>query len=387
MKKIIFIIFLSLLSSGCKKKTQERHFKMEIIEEISIKTNDLISVNPGNTKFIETDSGTFLFAYNHVEKNYQFIDFSKGEVNHKIPLTFEGPNSVKGFLGATLTGADSIWLTFSPPAIGLINFKGELLLKRQVPNEMVSVTALITTFYKPIIQIGAEIYGPQPYFMDHHEMGKELIAKHQLVFSYSFGTESTSWHEVFYSNTYWDNGKKLTDYSWDEREEKIYIAPYYDHQIQVFDSATKRVVKRKEVKSVYVNRFNFVDNIPSGFEEANKNTLESEQYGPFIYDRFRDIFYRVFIPSYKSDNELSSEELRFIVRSRPYAGIMVLDNELNVLGEHLFDKFEIHTSTNMFVGEKGLYISLNNENHPDYDENHFRYRVVRFNVGGDYENQ
>ncbi|WP_245189635.1 DUF4221 family protein [Lunatimonas salinarum] len=136
MKKIVFIVFFSLLFFGCNKKTQKRQFKMETIEEISIKTNDLISVNPGNTKFIETDSGTFLFAYNHVEKNYQFIDFSNGKVNHKIPLTFEGPNSVKGFLGATLTGPDSIWLTFSPPAIGLINFKGELLLKRQIPNDV-----------------------------------------------------------------------------------------------------------------------------------------------------------------------------------------------------------------------------------------------------------
>lgn len=216
--------------------------------------------------------------------------------------------------------------------------------------------------------------------MGHHEMDKEQIAKHQLVFSYSFATETTSWHEVFYSSTYWDNGKKLTDYSWDERDGKIYIAPYYDHQIQIFDSVTKRVVKRNEVKSLYVNRFNFVDNIPSGFEEANRNILESDQYGPFVYDRFRDLFYRVFIPSYKSDSELSSEELRFFVRSRPYAGIMVLDSELNVLGEHIFDKFEIHPSTNMFVGEKGLYLSLNNENHPDYDENHFRYRVVRFDI-------
>jgi hypothetical protein len=57
---------------------------------------------------------------------------------------------------------------------------------------------------------------------------------------------------------------------------------------------------------------------------------------------------------------------------------MVLDKELNILGEFLFGENEVHSKSNMFVGEKGLYISLNNENHPDFDEDHFRYRVIRF---------
>ena len=43
-------------------------------------------------------------------------------------------------------------------------------------------------------------------------------------------------------------------------------------------------------------------------------------------------------------------------------------------------KFQVHTYSNIFVGEEGLYLSLNNENSPDYDEDHLRYMVVKFDL-------
>jgi len=72
--------------------------------------------------------------------------------------------------------------------------------------------------------------------------------------------------------------------------------------------------------------------------------------------------------------------LESLYRDRPFTGVMVFDKDLNVLGEHLFDKFQVHTYSNIFVGEEGLYLSLNNENSPDYDEDHLRYMVVKFDL-------
>lgn len=59
---------------------------------------------------------------------------------------------------------------------------------------------------------------------------------------------------------------------------------------------------------------------------------------------------------------------------------MVLDRDLNVLGEYVFEKFQIHAGSKMFVGKKGLYLSLNNENSPDFNEETLRYLVVQFNM-------
>ncbi len=56
---------------------------------------------------------------------------------------------------------------------------------------------------------------------------------------------------------------------------------------------------------------------------------------------------------------------------------MILDNNLEVLGEHLFDNFQIEP-WNYFVGRKGLYVSTNNPNREDFDENFLRYDIIRF---------
>jgi hypothetical protein len=35
---------------------------------------------------------------------------------------------------------------------------------------------------------------------------------------------------------------------------------------------------------------------------------------------------------------------------------------------------------NHFVGKDGLYVSINNEFHPDFDESQLRYKVVQFDL-------
>src|SRR5690606_7702676 len=99
-----------------------------------------------------------------------------------------------------------------------------------------------------------------------------------------------------------------------------------------------------------------------------------------IYDKYRDLFYKFFVSGYEWEADMRFEELRPLNRFRLYSGLMVLDSSLNVLRQHLFDEFEIHPASSMFVGEKDLYLSRNNENHPDFDKDHFRFMLVGFNI-------
>ncbi|MFC4874327.1 hypothetical protein ACFPFU_21670 [Negadavirga shengliensis] len=50
-----------LLLTGCGKMKNSNNLKPKIIEEISFKANDFISVNPAYTRLIESDSGNYLF--------------------------------------------------------------------------------------------------------------------------------------------------------------------------------------------------------------------------------------------------------------------------------------------------------------------------------------
>lgn len=375
--KYIFILFIIL---GCERSVDKRDASLKKIREIKFEATGLVSVNPSVIQFVESDSGEYIFLFNHLTKSLQFFDFQNGDLSLDIPIKMEGPKNLNGSTGGTLIGRDSIWMTFVPPAIGLINFEGELLFKKKIENNLVPISILIADLEKPLFQYGSRIFGSQPHFMDHHGMGSEDIKKHQLVYSYDFMEDSIQWYDVFYADDYWDQGKKMAEFSSAKRKGEIYIAPFYDHEIQVVDMNTGNVVNRKTVKSKYINRFDYVNTIPANVEEADKNRLTHDRYGTLLYDQYRDVFYRIFLPGFEPEEDYPIEDLSMLNWSRPYMGVTILDKDLNVLGEHVFDKFEVYSSSNHFVGKKGLYLSMNNLFHPDYDEDRFRYMLMELDT-------
>jgi len=372
------LILLLVIVVGCGPSLERGEVGFVKIGEVSFDAPPgFVSVNPALIHLMESDSGDYIFVYNHIAKNFQYIGFPSGKLVHEVPLRFEGPDNVQGFTGGTPTDQDSIWVTFYPPGIGLINFNGEVLLKRKVENDLFTITTLGGSSYRALTRYGEKVYGPQPYFMNHHSMTKDDIRKHQLIYSYDLKKDSVQWYDVFYADDYWDQGKKLTEFSWAEKDGKLYIAPFYDHELQVFDMYSEEVIHRKTVKSAHINHFDYVNELPSIPNEGFINRLKYDRYGTLIYDKYRDVFYRIFLSGFEPEEDLSEEDLRMLNWSRPDMGIMILDKDLNILGEHLFDKFEVYSYSNHFVGREGLYLSINNLFHPDYDEDRFRYIIVK----------
>lgn len=374
------IILVLSITIGCGRSIEQRNVSLSKVDEIAFETPGLVFVNPSVMQLVESDSGDYIFLFNHLTKSLQFLAFPTGVLSYEIPIRMEGPDNLRGSTGGTLIGRDSIWITFTPPAIGLLNFDGELILKRKIENDRIPIPILEANLQRPLYWSGSQIFGPQPHFMDHHGMGREDIKKHQLVYSYNYIEDSVEWYDVFYSDDYWDRGKKMAEYSSARREGEIYIAPLYDHEIQIFDISTGTVVGRKTVKSSHVNRFDYINEIPSSIEEADRNSLVHDRYGNLLYDQYRDIFYRIFLPGFEPEEDFPVKDLNMLNWSRPYMGIMILDKDLNILGEHVFNKFEVYTSSNHFVGKEGLYLSMNNLFHPDYDEDVFRYMLLQLDT-------
>ena len=351
------------------------------VKEIKIKPEVLTFPNPAYVHLIESDSGQYLFYLNPTSKSLQFMNMEDGKVVNEIVFEDDGPNNMSRRSGIAGLEKDKVWATFRPHAIGYFNYKGEILFKKKIPSGEVDITSIRSNFHKELHRYGDKVFGMQPLFMNHHGMNKEDIQKHSLVYSYDMVSDQTKWYDVYYAKDYWDSGKKLSDFSWVRREDKLYISPWYDHEIQVFDMEQEKVTNKVKVKSDHINSLHYVNELPRTHEEALINRLSHDIYGIVLYDKYRDCFYRFFYPGYTDDEEYPIDKLWMLRNSRPFTGVMVLDKDLNILGEYVFDKFQVHASSNVFVGEEGLYLSLNNKNSPDYDEDHLRYMVVRFDVG------
>ena len=76
--------------------------------------------------------------------------------------------------------------------------------------------------------------------------------------------------------------------------------------------------------------------------------------------------------------EESDNYLKIIRSGKKNFSIMILDKDLNVIGETLFPDYTFNPHL-WFVREEGLYISTNNEMNPNYDENQLVFKRVELN--------
>ncbi|MCH7411642.1 DUF4221 domain-containing protein [Belliella sp. DSM 111904] len=374
---LLKVLSVFIMLSSCKPKINNIEFTWSHEGEVVFQASNMAYTNPGMIQYIDTDSGEFIFYYNHIAKNLQFTEFPSGKNILDIPLEFEDEKRTRNFTGATLFSKDTIGVTFFPPAIGIIDFSGELNMFEPLIEKSFNVSHIGSGGYIPLIKEGIEIFGAQPFLMGHHQMKESDIQKQHLLYTFNLETDRFYWQDVFYKKHYWEEGKKQSYFSWARKENKIYIAPFYDHEIQVFDLISKKVILKKECKSEFINQFYMVDVFPGSTEEATLKTIGSDQYDIFLYDNYRDVFYRILLPGYTPKNRHSIDELQMLERSRPKTGVMVLDNDLNSLGEYVFDDFEVHSSANFFVGREGLYVSTNNLNSDDFSDDNFKYRVLK----------
>lgn len=368
------LIYLIFIGFGCTDDVQSGF--AFTVDSVSFDAYQNMPVNPSNIQYIETDSAQYLFAYNPFVRDLFLLNFPSGNPIHRIHLEKEGVHGISSFNGGTFTGNDSIWYLSNPPEVGLLNFRGEILESKRVEDDLIPLTYLSAPSDKMLYRKGNKIFATQPLFMNHHQMNKEDIQKQRLIFSYNMINDSIQWYDVHYPENYWDKGKKTSGISWSERNGKLYIAPWFDHEIMIFDIDREEIIDTKTVKSNHVEKFMYANDTPGGADEGFLLTFSHEQYSTFLYDKYRDVFYRFFLPSF-SPEELGEFNYRDLLISRPYLGVMVLDKDLNVIGEHIFDKFHIYTSSNHFVGKEGLYLSLNNLFDPDYDEEKFRYLIFK----------
>ncbi|WP_339905402.1 DUF4221 family protein [uncultured Cyclobacterium sp.] len=381
MPKLFKYIMLLILTGSLFACSNREHKSFDFKTELLTFPADGALVNSGYTQLIESDSNNYLITYNGFTRDYELINFPEGGIFHKFHLDREGENGVRRFRGGSLTSTDSIWFVAYPPSIGLTDLKGNILFRKEIIDDKIPLQQLVAYPDKKLYKYKNKIFGTQNLFTDHHGMEKEDIQKHRLIYSFNIKSDSIEWYDVNYSPDYWKDGKKIANFSWTRRNDKLYIAPWYDHEIQVFDLNLGKVVNKKEVKSTHVNSFLYVNEIPSGSQNGLLNFLLNDQYKALLYDQYRDVFYRLFFPSSEMD-EISEEfNFRDLVKSRPYMGVMVLDSELNIIGEHIFDKFQIYTQSNHFVGKKGLYLSMNNLFDPNYDEEMFRYLIFTPELG------
>ncbi|GHT70444.1 hypothetical protein AGMMS50239_38830 [Bacteroidia bacterium] len=88
-------------------------------------------------------------------------------------------------------------------------------------------------------------------------------------------------------------------------------------------------------------------------------------YGNMIYDKYRNIYYRLAYP--KVELEDGVDYISLTSQGRKKFSIIILDEKFNIIGETLFPEYT-YNSTVLFVHQDGLYICNNHPKNPEFNE-------------------
>lgn len=379
MKIYQYLLLIFILS--CKPSIKESRLNTNIFGSLSIGLNP--NFNPDRTRiqYYESDSGEYLAILNKSLRRIEIFNLDTKVSEYNIPLAKDGPNRVGVTNGFHLVSLDCLLLATIPPQIKIIDFNGKIKKSIPVNDQENKVNFLSSNNEIPLLLGKNSVFGAQPFFESFFEMNKSDIANYTPIYKINLSKKSpTEWLQISHPLDIWENGKKTEKFSWADRSDTIVVAPHTDHRLWLISKDQGNLLGYKEGKSTYVNNFHIINQLSSGDKGIIEN-IESDRYEIMLYDKYRDAFYRFFFVGIDWESyELSPRDL---FANRPKTGVLVLDKNLNIIGEHLFEDHAIE-NWNYFVGRKGLYVSTNNPNRDDFDENFLRYDILRFE-GLEYE--
>jgi hypothetical protein len=376
MKIKIYLIAVCLLPA-CSEKNVTPPVAIKVFNTLEIPIENSFNPDITRTQYIESDSGEFLAIKNRSIPEIIFFNIEQERATYKIPLFSEGPNNIGVDNGFEIVGLDCLLIASIPPKIKILNFKGEV--KFSIPIEDIDndVNFLVANNETPFLFNDDKLFGAQPFLRNFLEITEIEAVKVKHIYQVNMFSEKeiVQWIPIYRPDNIWSEGRRDENFSWTDRYDSIIVAPYTDHRLWIISKSEKTLIDYKAAKSTSVNNFHEISQKTFGGDKGIIENLKSDRYEIIIYDKYRDVFYRFFFLGVDSnDYSITPREL---LGSRPKAGIMVLNSKLDLIGEHFFETHQIQ-SWNYFVGKKGLYVSTNNPNRDDFDENFLRYDIIRF---------
>lgn len=157
-------------------------------------------------------------------------------------------------------------------------------------------------------------------------------------------------------------------------ENLVYSYSYNDSLVVMspdFSSVTSKIAKSRYIKTLDIPQ-----KYSGDFDENWRQYCSDAFYGHIVYDPYRKLYYRFAYPQ----TELVSKKENWYDLSqsgRNEFSIIVLDENLNVIGETMFPRDRFRSNL-YFVCKDGFYISCNHYKNPGYTDDKLQF--VKFEL-------
>lgn len=376
MKKVtLLLLVVSIIVSCNSKKKSGNTYSLQMSDTVvKIPVDNLVYPQSYRIQFFEDKNAVRYLAYMNKDRNeILFFKFDSLKLTKRIEIQKEGPETVGNLSGFFVKGLDSIYVNANAKQIlFLVNGNGKILKEYDYSavNDSASFPAMDTHSLTPcpIISIGNSLFLARVPAGSWGALTKEQMAKFNLcltlkpedggthLFPITYPEEMHELHSITYSRTVENN---TFVYSFG-KSKYLYLTR---------DNITW---ERVEAKSKYVNKIVPLAKNPD-MAEYLRYVCSSPEYTMILHDKYRDLYYRIVYPGVKVKKE---DNLQKISRMPPLVSVLILNNRFNVVGETLLPK-DIFNTREIFVAKEGLYISENNPDNPDYNEDFLSYRLLK----------
>lgn len=381
MSKHWLFLCMVMFTFSCTRRADTELCSLEKTDKIiAFPVMDEVRV-PQSSVSVFSDNGKEYLSYQNLPKNEILVySMDSQKLVKKLCINTEGDNSVPvGFGGYYMVDMHHVFIpSLYVNTIYVVDTLGKVKqkiayektrdnrsLKPFIPSDKCQMFFIDEHLYIPQtinLRLGDKAFAESPVkvVIDTVENTVEALPMRfpPLITYKDLGTVGAFGAE--YACCY--DGNRFV-YSFNADEDLYLTAP--EHK-----SIEKKKAKSRYIESVAVFRSNEED-----FQKMVKAQCEHASYGKILYDKYRKLYYRFAYPPCEID-DYTGDYIELLRSGRKSFSVMILDEQLNVLGETLFPAYTYNSNLS-FVLEDGLYISLNHIKNPEYSDDMLRFQRLK----------
>ncbi|MFC5625265.1 DUF4221 family protein [Algoriphagus winogradskyi] len=376
---ILFLLFgsLSLLVS-CGSESDNITTPQELVSDgqlVSLPIDSQTSnVSAGLVPF-QDENNLWLFNVNHTNNEIQLYDLESKKMEKRMVFDVEGSEGVGFIQGIHVESLDSIFLfDFPSKNLHLVDTSGAVLFKIKYEPPVGHSPAFIHNAHfitDPILSGNQLLVKTRPEVELAKVKREDLIDK-KLTYSIDLKSGAARLSAMRYPEDYLSEGVKQLDFSMARAGDKLVYSFISDHKLYVSDlkGNPKDTV---QAKSQFLTAgFETLSDVTNRIA-TQKFLYASDRYERLLYDEYRGVFYRFVFPKIEVQNIEEINQLRRFPRK---FSVMILDKDLNVLGETLMPD-NTYFPANSFVSKDGLLISISHPDNPANEEDLMSFEVFK----------
>lgn len=375
----LFICVFALGLTFCSSKNDRTYpYQLSKIDRISFPLDHESAYEPAMIQYVESEGEELLYVQNNFINGINIYSLTKEELNKKIRIPKEGPNSVWYLQGFTVLNKDSIYV-FGRGTLTqtlLLNSAGETISSLDFSEEVaerVGIINHISTTYAPTIYHDKKLYFTVWPDVDLGDP-KNINNSHSFELAYDFRSKELKQEPIhfpkLYHNKIWSiynfghsrtkGHRDLFVYSWNISD-SILITNFKDHW--QWHNAKADGFKDK------AKPFQKQPSLGDGTEIAQ--AIEHDSYPRLWYDAYRKVYYRIGLKAieYNKNKHKGYKASNF----QPITLIVLNEKFEKVAETRIEDK--VYSWRQCFVGKKGLYIPESHPENPHLKEDEINFSV------------